>query len=65
MRVSVDSGRCCGSGQCVLAAPDVFDQNDEDGTVLLLDPHPPAPLQETVRAAAGVCPAAAITVSET
>jgi len=31
MRVTVDQDRCIAAGQCVAAAPDVFDQRDEDG----------------------------------
>ena len=52
------------SGQCVVAAPDVFDQRDEDGVVVLLDPAPPAEQDGDVRQAAAVCPALAITVEE-
>ena len=34
MRVNADRESCIGSGQCVLDAPDVFDQ-DDDGVVSL------------------------------
>ena len=64
MKVMVDQDRCCGSGQCVLAAGEVFDQRDEDGIVVLLEPEPAPPLYERVREAAIICPAAAITVEE-
>ncbi|GAA0517230.1 ferredoxin [Saccharopolyspora subtropica] len=64
MHVSVDEDRCCGSGQCVLVAPAVFDQRDDDGVVVLLDAEPPVQVHAAVRDAAAVCPAAAITVSE-
>ncbi|MEU6172631.1 ferredoxin [Streptantibioticus parmotrematis] len=64
MRVSVDTEMCCGSGQCVLAVPEVFDQREEDGIVRLLDEHPDGEHHEDVRAAAAVCPAGAITVHE-
>jgi ferredoxin len=62
MKVRVDDGKCCGAGQCVLLAPEVFDQRDEDGIVVLLDPEPAPDLRPAVREAAAVCPAAAITV---
>jgi ferredoxin len=64
MRVTVDTGLCCGSGQCVLAVPEVFDQRDEDGIVRLLDPNPPAAAHPDVRIAAGVCPSGAIQVHD-
>ncbi|NUU25651.1 MAG: ferredoxin [Streptomycetaceae bacterium] len=64
MRVTVAPERCCSSGQCVLTAPDVFDQNEEDGTVVLLDPRPPTARHDDVRTAVDICPCAAITVHE-
>jgi ferredoxin len=64
MKVTVDKEKCIGSGQCVLAAPDVFDQQEDDGIVVLLNPDPPADLAEDVRQAAAVCPALAITVED-
>jgi ferredoxin len=64
MKVLVDQEKCVASGQCVVAAPDVFDQRDEDGVVVLLDPAPPTEQDGDVRQAAAVCPALAITVEE-
>lgn len=64
MQVSVDQDRCCSSGQCVLAAPDVFDQNDDDGLVTLLLHRPGTGLAADVRLAAALCPGGAITVAE-
>ncbi|MFE7974959.1 ferredoxin [Streptomyces shenzhenensis] len=64
MKVSVDQDRCCGAGQCVLTAPEVFDQRDDDGVVVLLDERPAPDRHASVREAAAVCPAAAITVAE-
>ncbi|GAA0915578.1 hypothetical protein GCM10009574_018210 [Streptomyces asiaticus] len=31
MKITVDEEKCCGAGQCVLIAPEVFDQREEDG----------------------------------
>ncbi|MFJ9927509.1 MULTISPECIES: ferredoxin [Streptomyces] len=62
MRIEIDEDLCCGAGSCVLAAPTVFDQNDDDGTVILLDPAPGAELRTAVREAAARCPTAAIRV---
>ncbi|OHV28741.1 MULTISPECIES: ferredoxin [Pseudofrankia] len=64
MKVTVDEDKCCSAGQCVLIAPDVFDQRDEDGVVILLDDAPPPKLHDAVRESAGVCPAAAILLAE-
>lgn len=63
MRVIVDAKKCCGAGQCVQLAPQVFDQGD-DGTVILLDAAPPEALHAVVREAACVCPGSAIRVDE-
>jgi ferredoxin len=64
MHITVDEEKCCGAGQCVLAAPDVFDQRDDDGIVVLLDATPPPEQYGAVREAAAVCPAVAIDVHE-
>ncbi|MFC3996013.1 ferredoxin [Nocardiopsis sediminis] len=64
MKISVDEDKCCGAGQCVLLAPEVFDQRDDDGIVVLLDAQPDEGHHAAVREAADVCPAAAIALDE-
>jgi ferredoxin len=64
MKITVDEDKCCGAGSCVQLAPDVFDQRDDDGIVVLLDAAPSEEQHEAARESAGVCPAAAIHVSE-
>ncbi|GAA1713296.1 ferredoxin [Kribbella yunnanensis] len=64
MKIDVNQDTCVGAGQCVLLAPDVFDQRDEDGIVVLLDNRPPIGSHEDVRQAARVCPALAIALDE-
>ena len=64
MRVTIDEDGCVGAGQCVLAAPDVFDQRDEDGIVVLLDETPSPHLHDATREAAVLCPALAIHLAE-
>lgn len=64
MRVTVDPRVCVGSGQCALAVPEVFDQDDVDGTVVLLGDRPPAELHGPVREAVDRCPVSAITATE-
>jgi ferredoxin len=60
LKVIVDQDMCCSAGQCVLAAPDVFDQREQDGVVVLLAETPDPSLHDAVREAASLCPAAAI-----
>jgi ferredoxin len=40
MKIIADTSRCVGAGQCVLTEPTVFDQNEDDGTVIFLIPAP-------------------------
>jgi ferredoxin len=63
-RVIVDSSRCIGAGRCVGTAPQVFDQSDGDGTVVLLQAEPPPALHDDVTHAALLCPARAIAVED-
>jgi ferredoxin len=64
MHITVDNPRCIGAGQCVLNAPAVFDQREDDGTVILLDADPSGEHQEAARRAARLCPAEAIIIHE-
>jgi len=64
MKVIVDQDKCASSGNCVMHAPEIFDQRDEDGVVTLLNEHPPAEQVENARKAAAGCPAAAIHIEE-
>lgn len=63
MKVHANRDVCIGAGQCVLAAEDVFDQDDL-GIVVLLDESPPIDIHEHVREAAKFCPVKAITLQE-
>jgi ferredoxin len=63
MKITVDPGSCVSSGQCVLLAPGTFDQNEDDGTVVLLAEESAAGDEEAVRQAELTCPAAAIRLS--
>ncbi|MEV6028002.1 ferredoxin [Streptomyces sp. NPDC052036] len=64
MKVIVDQNKCVASGQCVLTSPEVFDQREEDGIVVLLAENPPERLAQDVRQAAALCPAQAIWLEE-
>lgn len=60
MKLEVDRARCCGAGMCVLHAPTVFDQDPDDGRVVLLDPDPLIEHDTAVHDAVLACPSGAI-----
>lgn len=64
MKVVVDQDKCVSAGNCVAHAPQVFDQDEDDGSVILLDANPSEDLAEAVREAAAACPAMAIRVED-
>lgn len=45
-------------------APEVFDQRDDDGVVVLFNPSPTPEQAEGARRAAAACPALAIHIDE-
>lgn len=61
MHVTATKETCAVASLCVYRAPEVFDQ-DEDGYVEVLDPHPPEGLHEDVLSAARGCPTRSIHV---
>lgn len=63
MKVILDSARCELHGECVMAAPDVFDI-DEDDVVTILNPEPGEELRNAVEEAALMCPVAAIRIED-
>ena len=60
MRVELDSERCQGHGQCVMAAPEMF-RFDDQGFAVLTTNDVPAELETAVRNAEVRCPERAIT----
>ncbi|MGK5632749.1 ferredoxin [Streptomyces sp. URMC 123] len=64
MEIDIDRERCVGAGMCALTAPEVFDQDADDGRVVLLERRPPRERQAAARMAAGVCPAGVIRVRD-
>lgn len=64
MKILIHEDKCCGAGLCVMNAPKVFDQRDEDGVVVLLAAEPPAEELDNVRRACHICPASAIELQE-
>ncbi|MDO3647419.1 ferredoxin [Nocardia mangyaensis] len=63
LRIVADRDRCIGAGMCALLAAAVFDQDANDGRVLLLAPALPED-HAAVREAVAVCPSGALTVEE-
>ncbi|MBP2180647.1 ferredoxin [Amycolatopsis magusensis] len=62
MKIATDVDRCVGAGQCVLAEPAVFDQDESDGTVVLLTDSVDGETAERVREATHICPAQALSI---
>lgn len=60
MKVEIDQDKCVAAGQCVLLAPAVFDQREDDGIVELLQASPPESEKAATIDAVSACPAAAI-----
>ena len=61
--VTVNRRLCVGAGLCVLSCPDVFEQSEEDGLVVLLVETPSPVFSRQVLAAARTCPSLAIQVA--
>ncbi|WP_414935778.1 ferredoxin [Amycolatopsis sp. cmx-11-51] len=63
MKIIADTGRCVGAGQCVLTDPDLFDQSEDDGTVIVLNAEPEGDAQENARTAVHICPGQALSLA--
>jgi ferredoxin len=63
-RIAVYPERCIGAGNCFDIAASYFEQDDADGTVILLKETLDPADEETVRRAANACPVAAIELVE-
>ncbi|SLN71907.1 ferredoxin [Oceanibacterium hippocampi] len=64
LKIFIDQDKCVGAGQCVFAAPEVFDQREDDGIVELLAEEPEESQHGAVMQAVRLCPAKAIRVEE-
>lgn len=63
MHIDIDHDLCIGAGQCALAAPSVFTQ-DDDGFSALIPGREDGAGDPMVREAARACPVSAIAVSD-
>ena len=64
MRVAADREVCIGSGNCVFSAPAVFDQDDDEGLVVLLTAEVDPQYVGAVREAVAHCPSGALRIVE-
>lgn len=62
VRVEADLDVCIAAGMCVLTAPEVFDQNERDGRVVVRSGPIEPPQEEAVRTAVDLCPSGALVV---
>ena len=60
MKVTADRTGCTGSGNCVRLAPEWFDQDEDEGLVILISDSPPAELIELMRDVVDACPTRAL-----
>ncbi|SFO23240.1 Ferredoxin [Pseudonocardia ammonioxydans] len=60
MKVLLDYDLCEGHGECVIAAPEVFDLDDAGEKVVLLQEEPDEELREKVVEAVKICPIVAL-----
>ncbi|MFG2127257.1 ferredoxin [Streptomyces sp. NPDC048751] len=64
MHIDIDKDVCIGAGQCALAAPGVFTQ-DDDGYSALLPGREDGAGDPMIREAARACPVSAIALTDT
>ena len=64
MRVIAYTQKCIAGGNCVLACSDVFEQQDSDGTVHVLNERPALALLEKVRQAVDLCPGQVFSIED-
>ena len=63
MRIHADRTVCVGSGMCALTAPEVFDQDESEGRVVVIDPNPADEAdRQAVNDAVDLCPAGALSI---
>lgn len=63
MEIIIDRPKCCGAGQCVMAAPEVFDQDEEGVAFLIAENAPYDDHLDAIREAIASCPTGAISIS--
>ena len=64
MKVIVDLDVCQAHGDCVVAAPEIFDLGEEDDVVTVIQPEPPEELRALAERAEQDCPVTAIRIED-
>jgi ferredoxin len=64
MKVIVDIDVCAAHGDCVVAAPEIFDLGDDDDVVRVINPDPDEALREKAEQAVSDCPVSAIRIED-
>lgn len=64
MKVILDPDVCDAHGDCVVAAPDIFDLDDDDEVAKVLMPEPGEDMRAAAVEAADACPVQAITIED-
>lgn len=64
MKVKLDTDVCDAHGDCVVAAPEIFDLDDDDDVAKVLMPEPGEDMRDAALEAADSCPVQAITIED-
>jgi len=64
MKVIRDANRCELHGECVMAAPEVFEIEDDKDVVTVINPEPSEELRSAVEQAVLMCPTSALRVED-
>jgi ferredoxin len=62
VKITLDQNVCDAHGDCVVAAPDLFDLDDDDEVAKVLVPEPGEDMRTMALEAAEACPVQAITI---
>jgi ferredoxin len=64
MKVVRDANRCELHGECVMAAPEVFEIEDDKDVVAVINPEPGEDLRGNVEQAVLMCPTTALRLED-
>ncbi len=62
VRIVGDRDVCTGAGMCALTAPELFDQDEDLGLVVVRSEHVEGPQLDAARKAVGLCPSGALSL---